>query len=211
MNRLSIPALILSVLLVAAPAAFALDGNPDVGGTWRLNASTLLSGEEVPCEYQGDLPLTQEGDSWNGPADLMLLSGPAACPGEMTGDLTGMLSPSDQVGVTDITGTISGADPEGKASFTGIISVGAPPQVDGAPDRPASAGVEPTADDSLQGGGSLSVDQGLYMGVGGTWSAARLATSVLQIPVLTPLGLTLLVLLILAAGALVLRRRRGAA
>ncbi len=208
MKRTPTFALVLAMAVAAAPVAFGQNANPDIGGTWRLNASTLLTGQEVPCEYQGDVPLTQDGDSWTGPADLLLLSGPEACPAEMIGDLTGMLAPGEVAGVTQITGAIDGTDPGGHVTFSGTITNGPAAMTPARPSRKASVLAAKAA---LQGTGGLSVDQGSFSGNGGTWNAIRLAQSVLDVPELTPVGLTLLVLMLLAGGAVLLRGQQGSA
>ncbi len=204
MKRSLTPLLILAIVLAVAPAALAQAANPDIGGTWQITATVYMVEASEPCVYQGDVPLTQDGDTWNGPADLLLLSGPDGCPGELTGDLTGMLSPSEVVGVTNITGTINGADPTGAATFSGSIGNPLPAMAKAPAERSG------LATKVFQGAGGLDVTQGDFNGSTGSWNASRLQR-LLEIPELTPLGLTLLVLLLLGAGAWVLRSQHGSA
>jgi hypothetical protein len=79
-------------------------------------------------------------------------------------------------------GTMMG--PLGEASFTGC------------------GGQEP---DSLVG--QFSVGSGPFAGTAGTWLAVLQPQSVLEIPALSTLGLAALAVLLLAAGAWLLRRR----
>jgi hypothetical protein len=60
------------------------------------------------------------------------------------------------------------------------------------------------------GGGRASVDTGPFAGTSGTWSAVLAQQQREAIPVATPVGLTVLVLLMLAVGAALLRQQRPA-
>ena len=174
--RIAIPALLLALALVA-PAA--IRAQSELEGTWELQAETTLSGEETPCLYQGQLPLTQNENDWSGPAELFLLSGPAACPAEMTGDLTGNITQDGNDFFID--GFVDGTAPQGAATFTGVLS--------------ANPG----------GGGTFAVTDGPFQDEEGVW-AAELLESILEIPHLGPLGLTVLTALLLGAGAWILAR-----
>lgn len=168
----------LAVVLAAAlatPAAAQID----LTGTWNLEVTTTLEGEETPCVYQGTVQATQDGEVWTGPATLGLVSGPTQCPGEMLGDLTGFVTQGETQAT--ITGTIDGGQ-LGLADFSGTISP------------------------NPGGDGTMSVSEGPFAGSSGTW-LAELQQSVLEIPNLTPLGLGLLTLLLLGAGGWVLSRQ----
>lgn len=176
----AIAALILALALVAPAAVRAQE---ELEGTWQLQVQTILSGEETPCLYQGQLPLTQNESDWSGPAELFLVSGPAACPAEMTGELTGNISQDGEDFFID--GFVDGSAPDGAASFTGVLSP------------------------NPGGGGTFAVTQGPFQDEEGTW-AAELLQSVLEIPHLGPLGLVVLTGLLLAGGAWILSRSQPA-
>lgn len=175
------PSAALGVVLAAAlatPAAAQID----LTGTWNLEVTTTVEeeGEEdVTCLYQGTVQATQDGEVWTGPATLGLVSGSPPCPGEMLGDLTGFVEQGENQAF--ITGTIDGGQ-LGLADFSGTISP------------------------NPGGDGTMAVSEGPFAGSSGTW-LAELQQSVLEIPNLTPLGLGLLTLLLLAAGGWVLSRQ----
>lgn len=169
-----------AVLSFAAATPAALQAQIDLTGTWMLELTVLLDGEGEPCRYSGTVVASQDEASWTGPAELVLVSGPAECPAEMIGDLTGSLN--EDGGVIFITGFVDGGDPSGVATFDGTIS-------------PNPGGT-----------GTMIVTQGPFVETEGEWIAI-LQQSVLEIPGLTPVGLTLLTLLLLAGGAWLLARR----
>lgn len=193
----------VTAIALAAPAA--VDAQIlDLTGTWTLELEAVPNEEEVvpesaahqagpvlepkgvaiePCIYSGTVVATQDGANWTGPAELSLVSGPAECPAEMIGDLTGTLT--EDGGTILITGFIDGGDPTGLATFDGTISP------------------------NPGGGGTMVVNQGPFAGTVGNW-AAVLQQSVLEIPELTPAGLAVLTLLLLAAGAWLLGRQASA-
>ena len=188
----------VAVFALAAPAA--VDAQIlDLTGTWNLEleaipnegelapeAGPVLRPEGVaiqPCLYSGTVVASQAGSQWTGPAELGLISGPAECPAEMIGDLTGTLS--EDGGTIFITGFVDGASPSGNASFSGAISP------------------------NPGGGGTMVVNQGPFTGSVGNWSAV-LQQSLLEIPELTPAGLAILTLLLLASGAWLLGRQSAA-
>jgi hypothetical protein len=173
-----------AALLTATPSARGQEElNPDISGTWNLQMTTLLEGEEQPCVYVGTVQASQVDSVWEGPAELGLVTGPPACPAEMIGDLTGNLE--TEGGVTTITGFIDGGGPDGNADFSGTITP------------------------NPGGSGSFAVTQGPFLGEEGTW-LAQLRQSLLEIPGLTPAGLTALTLLLLAGGAWLLSRQASA-
>jgi hypothetical protein len=149
------------------------------------SAPALAPKQGAPCLYSGTVVLTQVGDQVSGPAELFLISGPASCPAEMSGMLTGTLSAGDVMGSMLISGMIDGADPSGVTTFSGTLSP------------------------NPGGSGDFAVTQGDFIGTGGTWLAV-LQQSILEIPGLGPLGLGLLTVLLLAAGAWILARSQPA-
>lgn len=202
------PAIAAAILILVAPAA--LDAQlPDFSGTWSLTLEATLPGQQPTagqaaeagpglqergvlvedCIYSGTVNLSQDGNTVSGPVVLGLVSGPDACPGEMTGNLTGTLTGGDQVGTFQIDGTISRTDdpqdPDGQATFTGTLSP------------------------NPGGSGTMNVSSGTFSGSRGSWMA-QLQESVLEVPELTPVGMTVLTLLLLAAGAWVLSRQTAA-
>lgn len=194
-NRAIIVAAALLALALAASAEAQVA--VDFSGTWRLSveatepapaaavAPSLAPKQGGTCVYSGNVMLTQSGAMVSGPVQLFLVSGPASCPAEMSGNLTGTLSAGDVMGTFLINGMIDGVDPAGVTSFSGTLS-------------PNPGGT-----------GDLAVTQGMFAGTGGTWMAV-LQRSVLQIPGLGPVGLALLTVLLLAAGAWILARSHPA-
>lgn len=176
----TVATLALALALLAPAAAQAQE---ELEGTWQLQVETTLDGEETPCLYQGQLPLTQNETNWSGPTELLLVSGPAACEGELNGELTGNIEQDGDKFFID--GSVEGTDPTGDATFTGVIS------------------------DNPGGGGTFAVTQGDFLGEDGTWTA-ELLQSVLEIPNLGTLGLVVLTALLLAAGAWILARSQPA-
>lgn len=184
---------VLSALLLAVFAPPAAAQQLDLTGTWALQITVELEPVQVAneqdgvslkqngeaCDYAGTVQATQDNSAWSGPAVLGLVSGPEECPSEMLGQMTGFVEQDGEIFFID--GSIDGDDPTGVASFSGTISP-----------NPGGAGV-------------FAVTQGPFEGADGTWLAQLQALSVLEIPVLTPVGLTLLALFVLGAGALVLR------
>lgn len=165
----------VAVLVPAAPATAQGAPVPDLAGQWLLSTDVLLEGETVPCHFEGLARIMQDGTELSGEVTLGLVTGPAACPPEMTAQLSGGLEIGTEVYLFGQLGGDLGA-----LNFSGQISP------------------------NPGGGGDFNVTQGMYMGLTGTW-AAELLESVLQIPTLTAVGLTLLTLLLLGAGALLLR------
>lgn len=165
---------VFALILVAPVAA------QDFSGNWDLQTETTLDGEETPCVYQGTVPVDAVEGEWSGPAELFLISGPAACPAEMTGDMVGFVNQDGEQFF--ITGSISGSDPTGNATFDGVISP------------------------NPGGSGTFGVDEGPFAGANGIWVAELLAQSVLEIPVLGPFGLAALTALLLISGGWILAR-----
>jgi hypothetical protein len=200
LRSFAIPAAAILFVGLAVPVALQAQ-ILDLTGTWNLELEANLPGEEPPppelaagsatlaprggvpgpdCVYAGTVVASQSGADWTGPAELTLVSGEAGCPAEMIGDLTGTLS--EDGGTIFITGFIDGGDPGGNATFSGTISP------------------------NPGGSGTMTVNQGSFDGTGGIW-AAVLQQSALEIPELTPTGLAVLTLLLLAGGAWLLGRQ----
>jgi len=189
------PLSFLAVLLVLCAAA--APAQPlDLQGNWQLtvNSTVFPAGAgtaDLPdkgvavdaCTHQGTATLTQDGTDFSGSATLMLIDGsPMQCPEEMMATISG-----SEVG-GDISGTLTSAE-FGTADFDGSSLV----KVRGDKATGTLAGTYLTT-----GGGPLNGN--------GTWVAVARAT-VLDIPTLGPFGLTLLALIVLTAGAFLLRRR----
>lgn len=172
----------LRIVIVVAVAVMLAPGllwaQTDLSGTWNLSSTMFLPDIGTPCEYSGQATLTQDGPDIFGTAEQTLSSGPGGCPAEMSASLSGTFNVGRQQVL--LTGVLDGGKVFGMASFTGSIS--------------RASG----------GNGSISVTSGPFAGVGGTW-LARLAQAP-GIPAVTPIGLTVLVLLLLAGGGLMLRR-----
>lgn len=199
MKTLSAFVVLLAVPLLTPPP---LAAQASLTGTWNLQASAFLPDVKTPCEYQGTLELSPVDGGWIGPATLSFVSGPEGCPAELTAQCTANLDAGT------VTGTLDGGDAFGMATFTGTLTGAAlmgGPLGDPAPQADKNATVAPKASP----GGRFSTDSGPFMGVGGTWLAARL--SVLEIPTLTESGLILLTLLLLASASLLLMRGGGSA
>jgi len=193
MKSAIIAGIMLSVALVPRVAS-SQTPVPNVVGNWNLTTMMTLDGQEAACVFQGIVTLAQDGAAVTAPAALGLLSGPDACPGELLGDLSGAVAFGEGETIL-IVGTISGTDPGGAASFSGTIEPEAPGMsiagFGGAPQAPPA------------GGGSMSVTQGPFAGLTGTWNAVPTAA----VPTFAPLALVLLVGLLLAIGAYALRRQ----
>jgi hypothetical protein len=127
--------------------------------------------------FEGMATVMQDGMDLGGTATLMLVDGPAACPMEMMAALSGQV---DGNGCLTL-GLLLGGQ-LGEAAFTGCPG---------------------NAPDNL--GGRFAVETGPFAGTAGTWSAVRRLPSVLEIPTVSALGLTGFVVLLLVAGALLLR------
>lgn len=177
-----VPALIAATtlagsLLVALPG-LAQAPVPDYSGTWELDSTATLPNDGGTCVFQGTIALDQVGDQLAGTGLFVLISGPQACPTELPGSLTGQVQAGGCVEMGMLTSQL------GTGSFSGC-----PGNLPG----------------SLSG--SYQVASGAYAGTLGQWDAVPAQQSILEIPTLSALGLAALVVLLLAAGALVLRRR----
>lgn len=169
--------LALTTALSLAGAASAQVPPPDYSGNWALSSSAILPNDGGTCMFEGMATIMQNGTDLVGNATLMLVDGPAACPMEMMADLSGQVGAGGCVEL----GLLLGGQ-LGEAAFTGCPENGP---------------------DSL--GGRVSVESGPFVGTVGDWSALRVRPSVLEIPTLSALGLTGFVMILLVAGALLLR------
>lgn len=193
-SKTTVAAAFVLVLAVAAAPAHA-QGLPGFAGTWNLDveaiepqvdpasaAPILGSKQGEPCLYSGTVTLSQDGAQVAGPAELFLVSGPASCPAEMSGNLTGTITTGELVGSYLISGMIDGSDPSGVVSFSGSLSP------------------------NPGGSGDFAVTQGDFLGTSGSWMAVLQQSIVDEIPVLGRFGLALLTALLLAGGAWILAR-----
>jgi len=179
-SAVSIAVLIAVGVLFTATPASAQTPIPDLSGQWLLSADVLLEGETVPCHFEGLANIMQDGTMLSGNVTLGLITGPAACPPEMSAMLSGGIELGTQV---LLFGQLGGD--LGTLDFSGQISP------------------------NPGGGGDFIVRQGMFAGAMGVW-AAQMVESVLQIPTLTAVGLTLLTLLLLGVGTLLLRHSASA-
>lgn len=197
-------AVLVSLALTLSLMTWPLVAQTGLAGAWSIQMNAYLPDAQVPCVFQGTLDLSTTKSSWTGPMTVSLLSGPAGCPAQMSGICIANLDGNI------VTGTLS-SDTFGSATFSGSL---VPASTAGGSGPTAMRGELTAANQKAQAtgplttgpAGSLSVTQGGYAGVGGTWSAARL--SIIQIPTLARGGVALLVVLILAAATAILLRRR---
>lgn len=183
--------------LVGAPLAAQ---SPDVSGTWNLQMTATLSGEETPCEYQGTIQLSFVDGVWLGPTTLTLVSGPAGCPAEMMASCTGSFD-----GGT-FYGTLDGGKLFGTATVIGTQAAG--DQMKGTVKlAPSNPGAKATlAPKTTWQGGMMTDPEGPFAGATGNFVAMR--QSALEIPTLTETGLILLAILLMASAIFFLVRNR---
>jgi hypothetical protein len=197
-SRIVMPLVVAVLAAIPAGAALGQVAPPDLSGMWTLEANVTTEGEELPCVYRGSVDLAQDGSTVNGPANLALVSGPMSCPAELTGVLTGTAA-YGQFNEPIVSGSIDGGSPSGVADFNGSFSEPVVGIARGGMLLMAMAMQAPST-----GNGSVNVTSGPFAGTGGSWTA----TSAGAVPTLAPLGLTILVALLLAAGFFVLRRQQ---
>ena len=164
----------------------------DYSGVWDLTTSTYIPDLDTmePCEYTGTALIVQNGDILKGTASLTLVSGPGACPSEMTAEVSG------QVDGEDIEWGLLLDQQLGEATFYTKGS-----RLDAAADGPAA---DP-APMSLAGG--FDVTQGPYAGQSGNWTAAfAMVIESTQVPTLAFYGLLLPVAVLLSVGFVRFRR-----
>ena len=144
MRRLAcLNAVLILVVLSLFTTSFALAQPPNLSGRWNLSASGMLVTGGMPCTFQGHGDMMQDGNQLSGQAELMLVSGPAECPAEMSANLAGMLDGPSFVG------TLDGGQMFGMLNFSGMLGQ------DGR---------------SLEG--NYSVTSGPFMGTTGAWNSA---------------------------------------
>lgn len=191
--RLAISLAALAALLFAAGAGAQTE--TDLTGPWTLNATANVAGgvdglkgtAVVVCVFEGDASVVQSGDQISGDAELGLVDGPTSeCPPEMSAALDGtVVNDSIQMGML--------AGGLGTADFQGMLT---PSLVE----RPRKGEAVGTLN------GAFQVTSGSFTNTTGTWNASPAPASVLEVPALTPAGLTLLVLILLGAGIFLLQR-----
>ena len=197
MNRIvSLAAVLVLALVAGAPGTVAQAQQPDLTGTWNMDAEVNLPVEqpalqdgaaskgvvqEPDCIYQGRAEITDNGGQLSGQVDLVLVEGLEDCPVEMMATLQdATASTGEAMGSLMVSGVLDGGQMFGTASFSGSIST------------------------NPGGSGTLSVSSGPFAGGSGGWMV-QLQQSVLEIPTVSAVGLVLLTVLILASGTLVLR------
>ncbi len=188
MLHLALAVLILPILAVPASA------QPNLEGTWELQASGVIPPEPVPelnadsehgiviepdpCVFEGSGNLVQDGDQLTGQATLMLVTGPAECPDEMMADVMGEVEGSSFFGMLD------GGEMFGGLNFTGTISQ------DG---------------QSIVGSYEVKPEGPFSNVTDGAWTAA-LQLSILAIPTVGAWGLGLFAAILALTSLLFLRR-----
>lgn len=176
---------IFTVLALGIGAsAIAQDALPaDVAGNWTLTATAppFDKGTVGLCRWQGPVTLTQTPNGFTGSASMTLVDDPGGCmPPAATADLSGVV-------VGDAFDGAMAFGPLGTMTFTGMVG----------PDGDSIAG-------------DFDVEQGMFTGLRGTWSAGR-SVSVLEIPTLGAAGMAALILLLAIAAVVAVRRRRDRA
>ena len=199
-----------AALLVSTTAAYGQPPEPpaaDLTGTWTLEATEQMPNPEATtdadavvlqgeCTFSGSASVSQDaGGALTGDATLNLVSGDAECPTSMTASLTGSVEGSD---VT--MGMMVGGGMLGEAIFDGTI---------GGEELKSGPAIAEKAVAALTVTGNNSVTSGPFTGVSGTFTAV-VRQSVVEIPTLGRTGLSALIALLIAAGAVVLARRRAA-
>ena len=149
---------------------------PDLSGKWELQASAAFTLGNQPCEYSGSMDLVQAGSELSGMGLMALTSGPVACPVNPTAALVGTV-------VGNSLQMVSGSGNSGDSTFTGVIGAGG---------RTIA--------------GDLTVVAGPFVGLSGSWQAARPGFSV-EIPTLGFAALAILTLILAASGVWLQRRR----
>lgn len=104
--------ILLTATLVALPPQVSAQ---DLGGSWVLDVTAEIPEETSPCIYSGDSEIQQDGSSLTGTIVLALVSGPAACPPEVTGTIDGTVEGDSVFGTWD-GGQLGTADFQGTAS-----------------------------------------------------------------------------------------------
>lgn len=174
--------LLFSLVVFTLGAGAAQAQGFSVSGTWNLDATVALPNEGGTCQYSGQANVSNDNGSLSGFAELFLDSGANDCPAEMSADLTG------QGGFDGpdffLSGMLLGGQ-LGEASFSGQLSP------------------------NPGGEGAFSVTSGPFTDSSGNWTAEKQLAAVGVIPNLTPVGLTLFLLLVLATGYFFLERRES--
>lgn len=183
MFRTTRTALILGAALSALTGLLApagLQAQANLTGSWEMQATGQIPDENMPCNFTGTANVVQSGNGLSGTADLMLTSGPPACPQEMMANIGGTVSGGGAAPEVAM-GALMGGQ-LGTAQFSGNVR-----------------------GDGNQVGGTYAVDSGPFMGTSGTWNSLRHAVA--AIPTLAGVALILLAVLLLAGGYFMGRRQ----
>ncbi|HSR68381.1 MAG TPA: hypothetical protein VLU25_10600 [Acidobacteriota bacterium] len=185
---------VLFLFLLAGGAMLAGIAVINLTGVWSLTYQGLLSGEEIPCVYQGTITVLPGSGGGNSTANLQ--SGPDACPDQMMADITSLV-----VDGFSVSGTLDGGQEFGMLEFQGQVDMGIPVE--------AEAGVKPrtAAANGLSVQGGYVVMAGPFSDTEGSFQAQR-EGDLSDIPLLSPVGLLGLAALMLSA-ALYLHFRKG--
>lgn len=185
---------VLFLSLLAGAAVLAGVAVINLTGVWSLTYQGLLSGEEMPCVYQGTVTVLPGSEGGNSTATLQ--SGPAACPDQMMAEITSLV-----VDGFSVSGTLDGGQQFGMLEFQGQADMGVPME--------AKAGVKPrtAAANGLMVRGGYVVTAGPFSDTEGSFEAERRG-DLSDIPLLNPVGLLGLAALMVGA-ALYLHSRRG--
>jgi hypothetical protein len=173
--------LALALFLLSTPLVAIIPMVPlDVAGDWNLELTVQLPNEGGSCTFGGYAQVIQDGSQFSGTASLFLVEGAAACPAEMSANISGTVAG----GVIE-TGMLEGGN-LGTASFTGSL-------------------LNNKAEGPMSGG--TMVLTGPFAGAMGMWTAF-VGNAVSAIPVLGPVGIAVMVGILLTVALLFLHRGR---
>lgn len=82
----------LVLLMFGSLASAAQMPASGFAGTWNINMTTRIPGENTDCMFGGKAMVEQSNGDLTGTVMLMLSSGPDACPSEMNANMTGMVA-----------------------------------------------------------------------------------------------------------------------
>lgn len=177
----------LATLLLFAGFAVAHAQTPgDISGEWQIESSISLPevarGAAADCFYSGSASLQDDDGALSGFAQLFLDSGSSECPAEMSADLVG-------------SGSLDGDTFFFGAQLQGGLGV-----------AELSGEIGP----NLAGLGQTNVVQGPFAGASASWNIIRGSAAPIAVDDLTPVGLTLLLLLMLVFGYRLMQRHEPA-
>ncbi|MCG8457246.1 MAG: hypothetical protein MI919_13305 [Holophagales bacterium] len=178
-----IAGLLIAVTLLLIAIAGALFAGGFLDGQWRLTMRATLPDNIVEggadCTFRGSAEVTNIGTSVSGPATYQLVEGVDGCPEAFSGEITATF-----VGDNMVVGTLTG--PLGTGTFDGWL-------------------FQPAGLSYFGFTGDFSLTQGAFAGTTGTW-IGETGSLPPAIPALGTPGFLALLLLLLGAGILVLRR-----